>query len=400
MEPKELSPKQRDFLLNSRARINIACGAVRSGKTVVSLLRWLYIVAMAPKDANLLMVAKTERTLRRNILDLIMEMVDPQDFKLNSGLGECKIYGHKVYLVGANDERAEQKIRGMSLYAAYLDEATLCPESFFQMLLSRLSDPNSILIATTNPDSPAHYIKKNFIDRAQEVSLKYWHFTLEDNTALDPGFIEAIKKQYVGLWYKRFILGEFVMAEGSVYDVPEDIFCVSKVPNSFDSFAIAVDYGITNPCHYLLAGRSDDIWYVLKEWRWDSTKEMRQKSDSELSKDLGTFMEWGGKEIIPDFLDIDPSATSFIVQTRQDYPDLDIGYAVNPVLEGIRTLATSLATGKIKIFRALCPVLMDEYSAYVWDPKKQLLGEDVPIKSMDHGLDALRYLTMRVMRYS
>lgn len=400
MKLQALSPKQRDYLLNSNARINIACGAVRSGKTVVSLLKWLYIVAMAPKDANLLMVAKTERTLRRNLLDLIMELVEPQDFKLNSGLGECKIYGHKVYLVGANDERAEQKIRGMSLYAAYLDEVTLCPESFFQMLLSRLSDPNSILIATTNPDSPAHYIKKNFIDRAQEVSLKYWHFTLEDNTALDPGFIEAIKKQYVGLWYKRFILGEFVMAEGAVYDIPEEIFCVKEVPKEFSSFVIACDYGITNPFHLLLAGRSKDVWYILKEWRWDSTKQMRQKSDSELSKDLGLFMEWDGKKIEPTYLDIDPSATSFIVQARQDYPDIDIGYAINPVLEGIRTVATSLAIGKIKVYKPMCSILLEEYSAYVWDPKKQLLGEDVPIKSGDHGLDALRYLTMRAMRYS
>ena len=207
MQLQPISPKQRDFLLHSDARINLAYGSVRSGKTLASLLRWLYIIATAPKGANLMMIAKTERTLRRNLLDLIQELIEPSDFKLNSGYGACTIYGRKVYLVGANDERAENKIRGITLYAAYLDEATLCPSSFFRMLLSRLSDHNAILIATTNPDSPFHYIKKDYMDRASELNIKLWHFTLDDNNTLDPGYVESIKSEYVGLWYRRFIGG-------------------------------------------------------------------------------------------------------------------------------------------------------------------------------------------------
>lgn len=400
MKLMELSPKQRDFLLHSNSRINIAFGSVRSGKTLVSLLRWLHIVATAPDGSNLLMAAKTERTLRRNILDLIMELVDPEDFRLNSGLGECTIYGKKIYLVGANDERSENKLRGITLYAAYLDEATLCPESFFRMLLSRLSDPNAILIATTNPDSPAHYIKKNFIDRAEEINLKYWHFTLDDNKTLDSDYVDAIKKEYTGLWYQRFILGLFVVAEGCVYDLPEDKVCVDVVPESCDRYHVAIDYGITNPSHYLLFGRSQGTWYVLKEWRWDSAKSMRQKTDSELSKDLGTFLEWRGQKIVPNTIDIDPSATSFIVQTRQDYPELDIVHAINPVLEGIRTVSTALANGALRINRAACPILLSEYASYVWDSKQQAKGEDVPVKMNDHAMDPLRYGAMRIFRYS
>ena len=254
MKLMELSPKQRDFLIHSDARINIAFGSVRSGKTLVSILRWLHIVATSPDGSGLLMVGKTERTLRRNILDLIQELVEPEDFKLNSGLGECQIYGKRIYLVGANDERAENKIRGITLYAAYLDEATLCPESFFRMLLSRLSEPNAILLATTNPDSPAHYIKKEFIDRAKEIGLKYWHFVLEDNHTLNPAYVESIKKEYTGLWFKRYILGMFVAAEGAIYDMfDESRHVVSELPE-FASIVVGIDYGTVNPTSFIALG--------------------------------------------------------------------------------------------------------------------------------------------------
>jgi hypothetical protein len=101
---------------------------------------------------------------------------------------------------------------------------------------------------------------------------------------------------------------------------------------------------------------------------------MRQKTDSELSKDLGDFLEFQGQKIVPEFVDIDPSAASFIVQTRQDYPELNIGYAINPVLEGVRTVSTGLATGQLKIYRPLCPILLEEYSGYCWDNKAQERG--------------------------
>jgi PBSX family phage terminase large subunit len=395
MKLQPLSKKQRDFLLHSDARINIAYGSVRSGKTLVSLLRWLYIVATAPEGSGLLMIGKTERTLRRNILDLIAELVEPKDYKLNSGMGECYLYGKKIYLVGANDERAENKIRGITLYAAYLDEATLCPESFFRMLLSRLSSENAILLATTNPDSPAHYIKKNFIDRAGDLNLKSWHFVLDDNKTLPRSYVDEISKEYTGLWYQRYILGNFVMAEGAIYpDYQASVVPADDLPKSFDTYIVTCDYGTTNAFVYLLVGRLNGVWYIIREFYYDSSKSgirvNKQQSD-ELSKFLAG--------ILPASVEVDPSAPAFIQQLRQDYPALDrtgsVVHAINAVLVGIQQTAQMMYQGKLKISDS-CTNTLKEMAGYTWDPKATENGEDAPVKVNDHAMDCLRYAVNRI----
>lgn len=393
MKLQPLSAKQRDFLLHSDARINIAYGSVRSGKTIVSLLRWLYIVATAPEGSGLLMVGKTERTLRRNILDLIAELVEPKDYSLNSGMGECHIYGKKIYLVGANDERAENKIRGITLYAAYLDEATLCPESFFRMLLSRLSSENALLIATTNPDSPAHYIKKNFIDRAGDLNLKSWHFVLEDNKTLPEQYIKEISKEYTGLWYQRYILGNFVMAEGAIYpDYQNAVIPKRDLPKAFDTYIVTCDYGTTNAFVYLLTARTNGVWYVLKEFYYDSSKS-GIRVNKQQSDELKTFLDG----ILPDYVEVDPSAPAFIEQLRQDYPDFTtrIGHAINTVLTGIQQTAQMMYQGKLKISDS-CTNTLKEMAGYVWDANATEHGQDAPMKVNDHAMDCLRYAVNRI----
>jgi hypothetical protein len=107
----------------------------------------------------------------------------------------------------------------MTAAGAYVDEATLIEREFWDQLPARLSIKGAKLFATTNPDSPSHWLKKEFLDRAHELDLKHWHFTLDDNVALDPAYVSALKKEYTGLWYRRFILGQWVMADGAIYDM-------------------------------------------------------------------------------------------------------------------------------------------------------------------------------------
>jgi len=241
----QFSPKQINSLVNSTARINIWEGAVRSGKTFVSIIRWLSFLAnWEGQNQNFLMVGKTERTLKQNILDPIQDLVGEKNFKLSRGTGEVYIYGIRCYIVGANDERAEGKIRGLTLAGAYCDEITLYPESFFKMLLSRLSVPGAKLFGTTNPDSPFHWLKTDYLDREGELDLKRFHFVLDDNPNLPPEYVENLKKEYTGVWYKRFILGEWVLAEGLVYDMfnPDKHF-VEAPKDGYIQYWVGIDYG-------------------------------------------------------------------------------------------------------------------------------------------------------------
>lgn len=385
------SHKQLDVIANSTARINILDGSVRSGKTIASLVAWIMFVSEA-SPGELLVVGKTERTLKRNILDVLEQIVGFRYFKYNLGAGEATLFGRRIYLVGANDLRSEGKIRGLTLSGAYGDEIALWPESFFTMLLSRLSVPGARFIGTTNPDSPYHWLKTNYLDRASELGLRRWHFLLEDNPNLDPTYVEALKKEYVGLWYKRFILGLWVQAEGAVYDMWDDaIHAVDEVPSQFTRYYVGVDYGTSNPTVFLLVGQHEDKLYVIDEYYWDSAEQGRQKTDAEYSYDLREFI----KGRYPQAIFIDPSATSFIAQLRRDGVRM-IRHANNSVLDGIRTVAAFLPQKRLFVYRKRCPNLLREFTAYVWDPQAQKRGEDRPLKQNDHALDALRYVVHTV----
>lgn len=384
------SPMGLSSILESTARINLWEGAVRSSKTICSIVRWLEYVKSGP-PGDLLMTGKTERTLKRNILDPLTEIVGSRHFKYNRGVGEAKLYGRRVYIAGANDERSEGKIRGMTLAGAYGDELTLWPESFFKMLLSRLSVRGGMLFGTTNPDSPYHWLKVDYLDKLG-LNLRSWHFELEDNPNLDPAYIEALKREYAGLWYKRFILGLWVLAEGAVYDMWDDqIHAVDIIPERFDRCFLGVDYGTSNPTVFLLIGELKHCLYAVDEYYWDSSKTGRQKTDEEYSGDLKKFIEgrW------PQSIIIDPSAASFITQLRKDGA-AGIRQADNEVLEGIRNVASFLSGKRLFVYRKKCPNLLKEFASYVWDPKAQKKGEDKPIKQNDHSLDSLRYVVQTV----
>lgn len=372
-------------ILESNARLNIWEGAVRSSKTICSIVRWLEFVQTAPRG-HLLMVGKTERTLKRNILDVIGDILGGQNFTLSRGTGEAWIGKRHVYLAAAYDERAETRIRGMTLAGAYGDEITIWPESFFQMLLSRLSVPGSKFFGTTNPDSPYHWLKRNYLDRADVLDLKTWHFTLDDNLSLATEFIESLKNEYTGLWYRRFIEGLWVAAEGAVYDMlDESVHVVDDVPD-IHTYWIAVDYGTANPTVFLLIGHGvDGNYYVVDEWRWDSVKRGKQKTDAEYRESLIDWIENHG--VRPACVIVDPSAASFIAEIRNH---IVTRAADNSVNDGIRRVAKLLSQRRLFIHRR-CEGLLAELMGYVWDPRSQQLGVDAPIKIDDHGPDALRY---------
>lgn len=418
-----LSAKQRQSWQLATARQNIWEGSVRSGKTVGSLLAWSEYARSGP-PGNLLMAGKTERTLRRNVIDPLAEIWGSQRVKLNQGLGELNLLGRRVLIVGANDERAQEKIRGLTLAGAYVDEATTVPESFWAMLLSRLSEPGARLFATTNPDSPAHWLKRDYLDRAETwltrdgavhggdpdrmLSLARFSFRLRDNDSLPADYVRAIEHEFAGLWYRRYIDGEWVAADGAIYDLldvqPGGAHVVADVPRDLTDHVLAIDYGTSNPTHALLAAISpDNLLYVVREWRWDSRSKHRQLTDPE---QVDAIWEWlaGGcagyfadehgmpvpVPIVPRQIVVDPSAASFRLSWNRKLGGWPTP-ADNIVLDGIRDVASLLACGRLKI-DASCRDLLDELLGYSWDTRAQKHGEDAPLKVDDHGPDALRYL--------
>lgn len=391
-----LSAKQLESVLGATARINIWHGSVRSGKTIASLVWWADAVDRATGLGDLVMVGKTERTLERNALMPLQSMLGTDAVDIRRGSGEAWILGKRVYTVGANDERAEQKIRGGTFEKVYGDELTLWPESFLRMTLSRLSVEGAQLGATTNPDSPAHYVKRDFIDRAGELNLRAFHFTLRDNETLAKEFLAALELEYTGLWKKRFIDGLWVMAEGAIWDAwDEDVHVVEAIPDDVRivRWIVGLDYGTSNPFVALLIGvdQAGGYW-VADELRWDSRKKGRQKSDAQYREDLAAWLQGHGHAV--ERIYVDPSAASFIVECRRHGLDV-VGPARNAVDDGLRHVATLIGQRRLHVVSTSSTRegLLAEIPSYSWDPKAQAKGVDEPLKVNDHGPDGLRYGT-------
>lgn len=254
-----LNPKQIEFVLNDDRRINLLSGSVRSGKTYVSLLKWAIFVGSMPKDVEFLMTGKTLTSLKRNCLGLLQQLVGKANFTFSISQKTAKLFGRTIWLEGANDDRAESKIRGMTLGGAYVDELTQVPEDFYRMLLSRLSVKGAKLYATTNPDAPTHWVKVHIIDN-EEIDKQVWTFTLDDNEILkreNEEYFEQLKKEYQsmgGVFYDRFILGLWVLAEGLIYKQfanNTELFLKDKAVDNngnklnFLIISIGIDYGAT-----------------------------------------------------------------------------------------------------------------------------------------------------------
>jgi len=383
----QLSNKQIESYRESTARINIFEGPVRAGKSFISLLRWLDFCKNGPKGP-LIICGRTDKTIKRNIISPLQEIVG-NAVQYSIGKGEVMLYNRVMYVVGANDDRAEAKIRGSEFAGALLDEVSLLPENFFKMLLSRLSIPESQLFCSTNPDSPYHWLKRDFIDREDELDLKVFSYNIHDNPTLTEKYIKDLSAEYQGLWYKRYILGEWVLADGAVYDFFDEEHHTIPMPYSpADYYIVGVDYGTTNPCVFTLIGYNPGSYpnmWLEKEYYFDSKKELRQKSDYDYALDLIEFIRGVNVKRIY----IDPSAASFKQELRRN-GIYNVSDAVNDVVPGIRFQSQLLSNGTYKIC-SNCSHSIKEYRNYLWDSKASERGLDKPIKQFDHSMDAQRY---------
>lgn len=395
-----LFQKQIDAVAYSTVKVNIWEGSIRSGKTMSSLIAWLLYVANAPHGGELVMIGKTLQTIYRN---LFLPLMNPDLFgefarhvHYTQGAPTATILGKVIHIVGANDAKAESKIRGFTCAGAYVDEATLLPEDFWETLKGRMSVDGSRIFATTNPDNPMHWLRQKEILSGSE-HVRVFKFLLEDNVFLPPSFVSWAKETYRGLYYKRNILGLWVVAEGAVYDMwDEDKHVVddAQMPAMRQWLGIGIDYGTTNPFAALLLGLGmDNVLYACAEWYYDSKAHQGQLTDSAYADRLQTWI----KQPYPGYRDndylwwvVDPSAASFRVELKnRGIPQFG---GDNTVIDGIRLIGSLLARQRLKVNRR-CLHLREEFPGYSWDDKAALLGDDKPIKVADHALDGLRYIT-------
>lgn len=286
----------------------------------------------------------------------------------------------------------------------FLDEVALMPQSFVNQALARCSVKGSKYWFNCNPEGPNHWFKIEWIDKAKEKNILHLHFTMDDNPSLDEETKERYCKMFVGVFFQRFILGLWVLAEGIIYpnfDLKKHTVKLEDIPNKFDYFYVTSDYGITNPQVFLLCGikfinNKPHVW-ILDEYYNKGTKKNKYEQEEKITKTDELFL----KDYI-EFIEgidikktiIDPSATSLINLFKQH--NIQVKEADNAVIDGINLVLNWLDEERIHIVAEKCPNLIREFASYVWDAKAQERGEDKPIKLNDHALDALRYLLLTI----
>lgn len=407
-------------------------GAVRSSKTISSLLMWVRYLLHGPSGAQVL-VGRTETSAINNVVLPLQDMLGPNRVVLNRGLGIVTIMGKAVSIYGANDAAAYTKIQGMTLAGAYVDEGAVIAESFFNMLRSRISVPGAMLFLTCNPEGPKHWLKVNWLDKAEwhldrdgklhhfqewtpdpdeddgrrPVHLPIWRvtFLLDDNRALarnNPKFVQQLKTSWPkrSVFYRRYILSEWVSAEGAIYDMFDEArntIPLGDVPRRARLLMVALDYGTTHATRaYALAIADIDgvsTLIIVDEFAPDSATvgEHARLFDAWLSGLRDEFGDW-------EWTAIDPAAATFKAEL------FELGYqnvmnAHNAVLAGIQTVQSLFYSRRLRIVRERCPKLLAAIGAYMWSTKATEKGRTEPVKENDDEVDALRYVVYTSRRY-
>lgn len=408
----ELTPKQAEYIRNATHRWNVACGAVRSGKSHCQVA--YCIPSRVVERHNLrglkVILGATRANIERNVLQPMRDMYGDSVASAINSQNNCRILGEKVYCIGGDNIRQVAKIRGSEIAYCAIDEATDLNEELFEMLKSRLSLPWSCCDATTNPASPNHWFKQ-FLDSAENgVDIYCQNYTIYDNPFLPKEYVRNLEAEYAGtVWFDRYILGEWTLAEGLVFPNHKKAI-VSFVPPTPQEYAISLDYGTSNPFAALLWERHGEVWYAVKEIYYSGRDTGVQKTDDEYLTMLENLIEPIKPSLIESVYNtfggyaetinripviVDPSAASFIALLRQS-KWFRVREADNSVLDGIRNTSTAIERGVVKVLN-VCTNWINEAQSYVWDENAL---EDRPIKDNDHLMDSMRYFvqTMRLVR--
>lgn len=396
MSKVNLTDRQREYWRCSDHRWNLKVGATRSGKTFVDYFMIPKRILERRDEPGLIVIlGNTRETIRRNIIIPMQEIYGSKRVGNIRSDNSCYMFGERVFCLGADNANHVDRIRGSSIKYCYGDEVATWHPEVFEMLKSRLDRPCSCFDGALNPQSPNHWLKE-FLDSDADIYAQ--HYTIFDNPYLPEEFVDNLCKEYEGtVYYQRYILGEWALAEGLIYPMYQE--AIAEAPpwkeDELRRYSLSLDYGTMNAFAALLWELHGKTWYAVRGYYYSGRDTGIQKTDEEyaqaLDKMLADVFEWQEEHPVYDVREkletiIDPSAASFIalLNRRGKYK---VRKADNDVLDGIRETATAMRAGSIKVSGKI-KEWQDEAGGYVWDDSEAV---EHPVKVNDHYMDATRY---------
>lgn len=376
----------------------IADGSVRSGKTVSMSISFLIWAMENFANCNFAICGKTVGSCRRNVIKPLVNMISGR-FNIKDKRSDNLLVVSKngktnnFYIFGGKDESSQDLIQGITLAGVLFDEVALMPRSFVEQALARCSVEGARFWFNCNPDNPNHWFYQEWINKTEEKHALRLKFLMDDNLSLSQKVKERYYSLYQGTFFRRFILGEWVIAEGLVYqsynDKIKELLWDGNEKELIGRYYISMDYGTINPC-------SMGLWCVtgkeairINEYYFDSRKEGYQRTDEEHYAELEKL---AGDRYI-EYVIIDPSAASF-KETIKRHGRFYTKNANNDVINGIRIVSQMLNNGLIKISKN-CTASQAEFGMYRWNEKSE---EDTVIKENDHAMDDIRYFANTILK--
>lgn len=392
------SDKQLDFWSQANRRWNIKSGATRSGKTYMDYFRIAKKIRACKGLGLIVLLGNTKGTLERNILDPMREIYGPSLVGTIGSNNTVRLFGKKVYALGADKKNQVARIQGAAIEYCYGDEITTWSEEVFIMLKSRLSTTNSCFDGTCNPDQPQHWFKK-FLE--SDADIYHQHYTIFDNPFLPKDFVENLCKEYAGtVYYNRFILGQWARAEGAIYKQfagQPGKFVLDKDDMRkflFREINIGIDFGGNKSKHAFVASgitRDYSTLVALKSRKHEpkATKDLESQAIEFVREILNQYGQVDG-------VYLDNAEQVLIAGIKQAAQEAGLGHIrfrdARKIEVNERVRGTIRLMGSEKFFLTEdCKTLKEALEQAVWDEKAQ--GD----KRLDDGstdidtLDAFEY---------
>lgn len=404
----KMTKKQNEYIRNAHSRWNFKVGAVRSGKSFVDIS--CTVPSRIRERAGLpglsLIMGVSKGTIERNVLQPMREIYSSELVGTINNENIAHVFGEPCYCLGAEKMSQVAKILGSSVKYCYGDEVAKWNKQVFEVLKSRLDKPYSCFDGACNPESPNHWLKE-FLDR-KDLDAYIQKYVIFDNNNLPKDYVENLCNEYAGtVYYDRYILGEWALAEGLIYPMYKTSIVDSLPEDNATDYVVSIDYGTMNAFAAILWSKRGGIWYAEREYYYSGRDTGIQKTDQEYADALtdwisdvwenmpsaNSFLAYGAKQQITTI--IDPSAASFIALLKKTEWS-KVRKADNNVSDGIRETAVAMQTGRIKILNSL-ENWKKEVGGYAWENTE---GLERPVKVNDHLMDSMRYFvkTMKVIK--
>ena len=379
----------------------IADGAIRSGKTIACIIGFMTWSQEMFAGESFILAGKTMGALKKNVIRPMLQILEawgwPYEYIRSGTDARIEIGSNTYYLYGANTEAAQDALQGLTAAGAYLDEAALFPRSFVDQAIGRCSVEGAKIWMNCNPAGPHHYIREEYILKAREKKVYHLHFAMTDNLTLSRGVLGRYRRLWPhgSVFYKRFILGRWVAADGLIYqqfsdNVNEYLITEKWLKEHEIVYAvIGVDFGGTKSAHsFTLTGFTRGYRQVVVLDEYYCRKRLNPK---QLQDDFVDFVKRAQAryKVYEAYCDSAEQTLISGLETAcvQNHVNIDIRNALKgPINDRIAFYNSLIAQHRWKVMKH-CRNIISAFEESVYDDTKKNM--DVRLDDGEMNVDSL-----------